>query len=165
MHFYSTSNAKMQEERKLYPSQEKLFLAILLENSLFHYMYIFVDNLSSNGNYNHTYMYNFPDGSDGKASAYNAGGLGSIPGLGRSLGEGNDNPLQQPCLENPMDRGAWLATVHGVPKSRTQLSDFTFTFFTFIHVCAIQPPDHKIQEAKTRSNFVHHSTFKAQYNY
>ena len=71
-----------------------MFLAILLENNLFHYMYIFVDNLSSNGNYNDTYMYNFPDGSDGQASAYNAGGLGSIPGLGRSLGEGNDNPLQ-----------------------------------------------------------------------
>ena len=49
----------------------------------------------------------FPGGSDGKASAYNAGDLGSIPGLGRSPGEGNGNPLQYPCLENPMDRGAW----------------------------------------------------------
>ena len=43
----------------------------------------------------------------GKASAYNAGDLGSIPGLGRSPGEGNDNPLQYSCLENPMDRGSW----------------------------------------------------------
>ena len=50
---------------------------------------------------------NFPGGSDGKASAYNAGGLGFIPGLGRSPGEGNGNPLQYPCLENLMDRGAW----------------------------------------------------------
>ena len=49
----------------------------------------------------------FPDGSDGKASVYDAGDLGSIPGLGRSLGEGNGNPLQYYCLENPMDRGAW----------------------------------------------------------
>ena len=49
----------------------------------------------------------FPDGSDGKASVYNAGDLGSIPGLGTSLGEGNGNPLQYYCLENPMDRGAW----------------------------------------------------------
>ena len=49
----------------------------------------------------------FPGGSDGKASAYNAGDLGSIPGLGRSSGEGNGNPLQYPCLENPMDGGAW----------------------------------------------------------
>jgi len=46
-------------------------------------------------------------GSDGKASIYNAGDLGSIPGLGRSPGEGNGNPLQYSCLENPMDRGAW----------------------------------------------------------
>ena len=49
----------------------------------------------------------FPGGSDGKASVYNAGDPGSIPGLGRSPGEGNGNPLQDYCLENPMDRGAW----------------------------------------------------------
>ena len=50
---------------------------------------------------------NFPGGSDGKASAYNVGDPGSIPESGRSLGEGNGNPLQNSCLENPMDRGAW----------------------------------------------------------
>ena len=61
----------------------------------------------------------FPGGSDGKASAYNAGDLGSIPGLERSPGERNGNPLQYSCLENPMDGGAWLATVHGVAKSQT----------------------------------------------
>ena len=61
----------------------------------------------------------FPGGSDGKGSAYNAGDPGSIPGLGRSPGEGNGNPLQYSCLENPMDRGAWWATVHGVPESDT----------------------------------------------
>ena len=49
----------------------------------------------------------FPGGSDGKVSVYNAGDLGSIPGSGRSPGEGNGNPLQYSCLENPMDRGAW----------------------------------------------------------
>ena len=49
----------------------------------------------------------FPGVSDGKASVYNAGDLGSIPGLGRSLGVGNGNPLQYYCLENPTDRGAW----------------------------------------------------------
>ena len=48
-----------------------------------------------------------PGGSDSKASAYNAGGPGSIPGSGRSSGEGNGNPLQYSCLENPMDRGTW----------------------------------------------------------
>ena len=73
-------------------------------------------------------MRDFPGGSDGKVSVYNVGDPGSSPGLGRSPGEGNDNPLQYYCLENPMDRGAWKATVYGVAKSRTQLSDFTFTF-------------------------------------
>ena len=67
----------------------------------------------------------FPGGSEGKESACNVGDLGSIPGLGRSPGEGNGNPLQYSCLENPMDRGAWWATVHGVAKSRIWLSDFT----------------------------------------
>ena len=69
-----------------------------------------------------------PGGSEVKASARNAGDLGSIPGSGRSPGEGNGNPLQYSCLENPMDGGAWWAAVHGVAKCRTRLSDFTFTF-------------------------------------
>ena len=67
-------------------------------------------------------------GLEGKASACDAGDPGSIPGSGRSPGEGNGNPLQYSCLENPMDGGAWCAAVHGVAKSRTRLSDFTFTF-------------------------------------
>ena len=67
----------------------------------------------------------FPGGSEVKVSAYNAGYRGSIPGLGRSPGEGNGNPLQYSCLENPMDRGAWWATVHGITKSRTQQRNFT----------------------------------------
>ena len=70
----------------------------------------------------------FPGGSEVKASACSAGDLGSIPGLGRSPGEGNGNPLQYSCLENPMGGAARWATVHGVAKSRTRLSDFTFTF-------------------------------------
>ena len=67
-------------------------------------------------------------GSEVKASACNVGDLGLIPGSGRSPGEGNGNPLQYSCLENPMDGEAWWATVHGVAKNRTRLSDFTFTF-------------------------------------
>ena len=67
----------------------------------------------------------FPGGSEVKASACNAGDLGLIPGSGRSPGEGNGHPLQYSCLENPMDGGAGRATVHGVAKSRTQLSNFT----------------------------------------
>ena len=71
------------------------------------YIYIYID---------------FPSGSDGKESAYNAGDLGSIPGLGRSLGKGHGNPLQYSCLVNSMERGSWWATGHGVTKSRTWLS-------------------------------------------
>ena len=94
-------------------------------------------------------------GSAGKESACKAGTLGLIPGLGRSPGEGkgyplrysglensmdwivhggegNGTPLQYSCLENPTDRGAWWAAVHGVTKSRTRLSDFTFTFLSCI---------------------------------
>ena len=73
-------------------------------------------------------MGGFPGGSEVKASACNVGDLGSIPGSGRSPGEGNGNPLQYSFLENPMDGGAWGATVHGVAKSRTRLCNFTFTF-------------------------------------
>ena len=65
----------------------------------------------------------FPGGSDGEEPACSAGDLGSIPGSGRSLGEGNGNPLQYSCLENPRDRGTWQTIVHGVAKSQRQLSD------------------------------------------
>ena len=65
----------------------------------------------------------FPGASDSKESIYNAGDLGSIPGLGRSPGEGNGNPLQYSYLENSIDRGAGWATVQGVSKSQTGLND------------------------------------------
>ena len=68
----------------------------------------------------------FPGGSEVKVSACSAGDLGLSPGSGRSPGEGNGTPLQYSCLENPMDGGAWWAAVHGVAKSQTRLSDFTF---------------------------------------
>ena len=71
----------------------------------------------------------FPDGSEDKASSCHMGDLGSIPGLGRSPGEGNGNPLQYSCRENPMDGGAWRATVHGIAKSLTWLSEFTSLHF------------------------------------
>ena len=72
----------------------------------------------------------FPGGSDGKESVCNAGELGSIPGLGRSLREGNGNPLQYSCLENPMERGAYQVTVLGFAKSWTQLMDYHFCFLS-----------------------------------
>ena len=65
----------------------------------------------------------FPGGSDGKESACNAGGLGSIPGLGSSSGGGHSTPLQYSCLENPLDKGTWRAVVHAVAKSWARLSD------------------------------------------
>ena len=68
----------------------------------------------------HMYTYGgFPGSSDGNESACSVGDLGLIPGLGRSPGEGNGNPLQYSCLGNPTDGGAWQATVHGVTKNRT----------------------------------------------
>ena len=67
-----------------------------------------------------------PGGAYCKESACNAGDTGLIPESGGSPGEGNGNPLQYSCLENPTDRAAWQATVHEVTKSQTQLSDFTF---------------------------------------
>ena len=67
----------------------------------------------------------FIDGSVLKNPPANAGDVGSIPDLGRSLGEGNGNPFQYSCLENPMDRGAWQAIVHGVLKSWTQLKQLS----------------------------------------
>ena len=78
-----------------------------------------------------------PGGSEVKASAYNAGDPGLIPGSEKSSGEGNGNPLQYSGLENPLDGGDWLATVHGVSKSQTRLRDFTgktitLTRWTFV---------------------------------
>ena len=66
-------------------------------------------------------MKGFPGGSDGKVSVRSAGDPGSIPGSGRSPGEGNCNPVQYSCLENSMDGRAWWATIHGVAKNQTQL--------------------------------------------
>ena len=77
----------------------------------------------------HSSILGFPGDSDGEESACNAGDLGEeglIPGSGRSQGEGNNNPLQYFCLGNPMDKGAWESTVHGMAKSQTQLSNQHF---------------------------------------
>ena len=75
----------------------------------------------------HQYLYmpkgSFPGGSDSTESACNSGDMGLIPGLGRFPGIGNGNPLQYFCLENSMDRESWWATLHGVAKSWTGLSD------------------------------------------
>ena len=72
----------------------------------------------------------FPGGSDGKESARNERDLGSIPGLGRSSGDGNSYPFQYSGLENSRDRGAWQSIVHGVAKSRTRLNAFQFSLVT-----------------------------------
>ena len=69
------------------------------------------------------YNWSFPGGSEVKNMPASAGDMGSIPGSGRLPGEGNSNPLQYSCLENPMDRGAWQATIHGSQKNWMQFSD------------------------------------------
>ena len=74
------------------------------------------------------YREGFPSGSDGKVSAYNVGDPGSVPGLGRSPGEGNGNPLQYSYLENPMDGGAWWAIVHGGHKQLDTTERLHFQF-------------------------------------
>ena len=83
------------------------------------------DNIQPFANFKPVYCsMGFPGGSDGKASACIVGDPSSIPGLGRSPGEGNGNPLQYTCLENPMDRGALWILIHGITKSQTWLSDW-----------------------------------------
>ena len=82
-------------------------------------------------------MFLWWSGLDCKESTCNAGDQGSIPGLGRSPGEGNGNPLQCSGLENPMDRGAWRATVDGVTES-WQLRNFFFFFFRETFICSFQ---------------------------
>ena len=77
------------------------------------------------------YWRGFPGGSVVKNPPAKAGDVGSIFDLGRSPGEGNGNLLQYSCLGNPVDRGAWWATIHGVAKSQTQLSDFTSLHFKY----------------------------------
>ena len=103
-----------------------------------------------------------PGGSDGKESDCNAGDLGSIPGLGRSPGGGNGNLLQYSCLENPMDRGAWWATVHRVAKRQTQLNDKhyhldpTFQFSSVSSVAQSCPTIHDPMDCSTPGLPVRH---------
>ena len=70
---------------------------------------------------------NFSGGSEGKASACDVGDPGSVPGWGRSPGEGNGHPLRCSCLENPLDKGAWWTAIHGVTKSQTWLERWTLS--------------------------------------
>ena len=91
-------------------------------------------------------MWNFSGGSDSKASAYNAGDRGSIPGSGRSPGEGNGNPLPYSCLENPIDGEAWWAAVYGVTQSWTQLKQLSSSSSTNISDKGINQ-NNSLQEA------------------
>ena len=81
----------------------------------------------------YTHTHSFPGGSNSKEFACNAGDPGSIPGLGRSPGEGNDYPLQYSCPENPLNKGTWWVTVRRITKSRTQLSDYYYTYTQLNH--------------------------------
>ena len=101
-------------------------------------------------------LWGFPGGSEGKASACNAGDLGSIPGSGRSPREGNGNPLKYSCLKNPTDRETWSTTAHGIAKSRTRLSDFTF-FLSFL--VDYSPWDLKESDVTERLHFLSFFSF------
>ena len=92
-----------------------MFTTIVVK--LFYYTCFIIIIVTAIGLFIATYYNYFPGGSEFKVSARNAGDLGSIPGSGRSPGEGNGNLLQYSCLENPMDGRAWWATVHGVAES------------------------------------------------
>ena len=98
-----------------------IFFKIVLYSCFFNLFYWSRVDLQSCGRFWCTpkwfsFFYRFPSGSGSKVSACSAGNPGSIPGLGRSPGEGNGNPLQYSCLENSMDGGAWWATVHGLQR-------------------------------------------------
>ena len=102
-------------------------------------------------------------------SACNIGDLGSITGLGRSPEEGNGNPLQYSCQENPMDGEAWQATVHEVAKSRTWLSNFTFTFSFTLALASFKPSSPHHPERRTMAQpclntwlSLYHSKLKSQ---
>ena len=85
-------------------------------------------------------MYGFPGNSGGKESACNAGDVGLIPGSGRSPGEGKGSPLQYSCLENPLDRGAWRATVRGVTRVRHDLVTKSPSSMSKKHVMEVNHP-------------------------
>ena len=95
---------------------------------------------------------NFPGGSDGKVSAYNAGDLGSIPGWGRYPRGGDGNPLQYSCLENPKDRGAWQATGQSVTKNRTQLSNWICMYGRILSLDTFSTTDcqHPLDHGKSK---------------
>ena len=104
-----------------------------------------------------------PCGSDSKESACNAGDRGSIPGLARSSGGGNSNPLQCSCLENLMDRGDWRATIHGVAQSQTLSEWVTFSLSRDLqahckpekHLFTVRAPSRGISETEVRMSHSH----------
>ena len=99
---------KFSKRNTLGKARKVSFPFCIRDNLIFSYFWFLV-----------TFNCSLSGGSDSKESAWNAGDLGSIPGLGRSPAEGNGNSLQCSCLKNPMDRGAWQATAHGVAESDT----------------------------------------------
>ena len=99
------------------------------------------------------YLRIFPGGSDGRESTCEAGSLGLIAGLGRSPGGGHGNPLQYSCLENPMDRGAWQATVHGVTVRHTWATSQSTAHRTLLCVCSRIPQPRWILAKRPMARF------------
>ena len=93
-----------------------------------HFLHMMVIQVSSASSvFSFTYLLDFPGGLDGKASGYNAGDLGSIPGLGRSPAEGNGNPLQYSWMKNTMDREAWRATYSSQGRKESNTAKHTYS--------------------------------------
>ena len=116
-----------------------------------------LESLRFGGNY---WFGGLPGGSDSKVSARDVGDRGLIPGSGKSPGEGNGNPLQNSCLENFMDGGAWWATVHGVAKSQTRLSNFTAFGDEWLEREIREKRQHKIALLPTGSQVVPTVSYK-----
>ena len=124
-HFWASENIWIyQRFLEIYYPLKWIFQINRGKYGLYRYLLHYLEEKARSHSWSVPHFGGFPGGSDGKESACNAAeGLDLIPGLGTSPGGGHGNPLQYSCLENPLDRGAWRATVHGVAKSRTQLSD------------------------------------------
>ena len=120
----------------------------VVENLLF--MHILYEWLHHSKLLHLTSIVAFPGGSDSKAPACSAGDPCSIPGLGRSPGEGNGNPVQYSCLENSMGKGAWQATAHGVAES-DMTEQLTITVFKMTVIAYVRDTENPDQEGSSRS--------------
>ena len=144
----------LQHLGKVWRFLKRLHIEFLYDPAVYIYIYIYI----------YIYM-SFPGGSDGKESTCNMRELCSTPGSGRSPGGDNGNPLQYSCLKNPMDRGTWWSSVHGIAKSRTWLSCSHFIMWPSISTSRYQPKryicPHKNLYVNICSSIIHNSQWES----